>query len=224
MKSVVLDARLRAVAEMVGRCRQIADIGCDHGRLCAFLLQKGWIERAILTDISADSLNKAQRLIQLTGLRSQAEYQVCDGLEALPEAPDAVVIAGMGGDTVSGILERGLSKVFGARLVLQANVGKPALRRAVTRLGYAFTRERIALCNGRCYVIMEAVPGTQALTEEETLVGPILLREHPPELEALTRFHLRVARKALMGAQKGGDAAQAEALKREIAIWEALEA
>ena len=40
-RGIALDARLSAIAQMVGRCGSYADIGCDHGRLGAFLLQKG---------------------------------------------------------------------------------------------------------------------------------------------------------------------------------------
>ena len=67
-KRIALDPRLSMIAEMVGRCSSYADVGCDHGRLGAFLLQNGWVDRAVLTDISAPSLDKARALIRLLGL------------------------------------------------------------------------------------------------------------------------------------------------------------
>ena len=51
-QGVSLDARLSAIAGLAGRCECYADIGCDHGRLGAFMLQSGQCRRAILTDIS----------------------------------------------------------------------------------------------------------------------------------------------------------------------------
>ena len=60
---IALDPRLSMIARMVGACECCADIGCDHGRLGAFLLQSGQCRRVQLTDISEPSLDKAKRLI-----------------------------------------------------------------------------------------------------------------------------------------------------------------
>ena len=55
-RHITLDPRLSVMAELVGECESYADIGCDHGRLGAFLLQTGRVKWAQLTDVSADSL------------------------------------------------------------------------------------------------------------------------------------------------------------------------
>ena len=103
-KRIVLDPRLSMIAEMVGRCETYADIGCDHGRLGAFLLQRGWVRQALLMDISDSSLEKARALIRLLGLSERTRFLVCDGADALDCVPDVVVIAGMGGTTAAGIV------------------------------------------------------------------------------------------------------------------------
>lgn len=223
-RGVVLDARLTAIAEMVGRCAAVADIGCDHGRLSAFLLQRGWVERALLTDVSETSLDKARALIRLLGLSQRARFLVCDGAEALNEPVDAAVIAGMGGPTAAGIVERGREKLGGARIIAQVNVGQPELRRRLAAAGYRLTDERIVRDGRRLYVVMEARPGRAAYNELQLRVGPVLLEKRPPELGDYAAFRLRVARKALEGARLGGEAAAVRELETEIAIWEEAEA
>ena len=138
-KRIVLDNRLNALAEVLGRCPVYADIGCDHGRLGASLIQRGWVQKAYLTDISADSLMKARKLIRLLGYEDRIEFMVCDGL---PDCgAEAFVIAGMGGALISDILEKGRARLNGARLILQANVAMRQLRETLTRIGYRISKE-----------------------------------------------------------------------------------
>lgn len=222
-KRIVLDPRLSMIAEMVGRCKTYADIGCDHGRLGAFLLQRGWVEEAIQMDISDPSLDKARALMRLLGFSGKARFLVGDGAEALDCPVDCVVIAGMGGTTAAGIVERGRRKLGDARLILQANVAVPELRERLVNAGYAITDERLAKDGRRYYTIIEAKPGFASYNEAELQVGPVLLKTKPAELVGLTQFRLRVARKALAGAESGGEEAVAEALRNEIRIWEEVE-
>jgi len=222
-KRIVLDPRLSMIAEMVGRCKTYADIGCDHGRLGAFLLQRGWVEEAIQMDISDPSLDKARALMRLLGFSDKARFLVGDGAEALDCPVDCVVIAGMGGTTAAGIIERGREKLGDARLILQANVAVPELRERLMNVGYAITDERIAKDGRRFYTIIEAHPGFASYNETELQAGPVLLKTKPEELAGLAQFRLRVARKALAGAESGGEEAVAETLRNEIRIWEEVE-
>ena len=219
-----LDPRLSEIARMVGRCESMADIGCDHGRLGAFLLKTGCVQRAQLLDISEPSLKKARRLIALLGLSERVEFAVGDGALAMTGPADAVVIAGMGGTTIADILRKGRQKLGDARLILQPNVAAPALREALCEGCWRIEDERIAPDGRRNYVILSAVPGEARYDERQILVGPVLLERLPPELIPYAAFRLRVARKALAGAERAGDTEQAEPLRREIAIWEGVQA
>lgn len=222
-KHIVLDPRLSMIAEMVGRCNACADIGCDHGRLGASLLQHGWVERMVLADISNPSLDKARALIRLLGLEARTRFLVCDGVDALGTPVDAAVIAGMGGTTIAGIVERGRARLGNARLILQANVAQPELRARLSAAGYALTDERIVRDGRRLYVLMEARPGKSEYDFREKLVGPVLLKERPALLRDLAAFYIRVARKALAGAEAGNEEQTARQLRRELEIWEDVE-
>jgi len=222
-KRISLDPRLSMIAEMLATCSCCADIGSDHGRLGAFLLQNHRCERMCLTDISAPSLDKARKLIALLGLEDKTGFYVGDGALALEEKVDAAVIAGMGGETISEIIENSAGKLDGARLILQPNVAAPQLRRCLNKCGYRIVDEALVRDGRRIYVIIEAQPGEQELTDVECEVGPVLLKKRPEELADYTAFRLRVAKKAFEGARNGSDSENIEALRKEISIWEDVE-
>ena len=217
---IVLDPRLSMIAHLVGPCECCADIGCDHGRLGASMLQTGQVRRMVLTDISEPSLAKARKLIGQLGLKDRVEFAVCDGALALAHPVDAAVIAGMGGATIARIVLEGRRALGDARLILEANVAAPQLRSTLSECGYELYDERVARDGRRNYVILCARPGRAEYTERELIVGPVLLRRLPEELKPYALFRLRVAKKALAGAEISGDAAQTKPLAREIEIWE----
>ena len=217
---IALDPRLSMIASLVGRCRCCADIGCDHGRLGAFLLQSGQCEHMQLTDISEPSLKKARMLLYGLGLSDRADFCVGDGAQALSAPADVAVVAGMGGVTIADILREGRQKLGEARLVLQPNVAAPQLRGELSRLGYRITDERVAQDGRRNYVVIAAVPGRSDYGLKARVVGPVLLERMPEELEPYARFRLRVAKKALEGAATARDGSQTAPLEQEIEIWE----
>ena len=223
-KHISLDPRLSTIAEMLGKCACCADIGCDHGRLGAFLLQNKRCEHICLTDISAPSLDKARKLIRLLGLEDRASFYVGDGAQILERSVDAAVIAGMGGETIAEIIEGSNGRLDGAKLILQPNVAAPELRRRLNRRGWMITGETLVRDGRRIYLILTAQQGEQSLTEQEYQAGPLLLKEKPELLADYAAFRLRVAHKALLGAQNGRDEAVIAALQNEIAIWKDVEA
>ena len=223
-KRISLDPRLSMIAEMVGTCISCADIGSDHGRLGAFLLQNRQCSRIALTDISAPSLDKARKLIALLGLEEKTDFNVGNGALALKSPAETVVIAGMGGETIAEIIEGSAGRLKGSRLILQPNVAGPELRRRMNACGWRITREKLARDGRRIYLIIEAVEGKQSLTDVQAQVGPVLLDERPELLKDYAAFRLRVAKKALDGAQHGSDEAVIAALKKEIVIWEDVDA
>lgn len=219
---IELDERLSMLYDMIPSCAAAADIGADHGFLGARLLESGKCEHVEFLDISEPSLKKAWRLIRRCGLMERADFTVGDGAAALKNPADALVIAGMGAPTISGIIERGLSRLEHARLILQPNIGVDLLRADLMRMGFVICDEMIVRAGGRFYVAMAAERGQAAYTEKELLAGPVLLVKRPVDFAGYVQFRLRVQRKAYAGAVKG-EAENAEALAHEIALWEEIE-
>ena len=216
--AISLDPRLEKIAELCGRCESFADIGTDHGRLGAYMLQTGLCKNVQFTDISEPSLMKAKRLLTTLGIAEKAKFLVGDGAKALEYAPDVAVIAGMGGETISGIIARGREDLADARLVLQPNVAVYDVRRQLQESGYRIIDEAVVRDGRRLYVIIAAQLGSMELSDMQLTVGPVLMEKKPATLFDYAAFRLRVARKALKELEAGGhDGAQ---LKDEIGLWE----
>ena len=123
-----LDSRLQAALLLAQPCGVCADIGADHGRLSAALLQSGRAKQVLVADVSAPSLNKAKILLGGLGLSDRATFAVADGLRALDALnvpAETVFVLGMGGQTLSRILEEGCGRLHGASLVLGAQTDLP---------------------------------------------------------------------------------------------------
>jgi len=221
-KRVNLDARLTRIADLVGKCGTLADIGSDHGRLPVYLLQRQRVDKAYICDISESSLVKARHLLELCELDEKAKCICADGLKALVPPIDKVVIAGMGGKTICQILDEGKDKLFGAQLILQPNVAIPDVRRMIEKIDYHISDETVIRDGKRLYVIIVAQPGKQnrPLSEVEQTVGPVLGKERSEAFAAYMDFRIRVLQKALRGAEEATDAGTIDsALKREMEIW-----
>jgi len=213
--AISLDPRLSAIRDLAGSCGNFADIGTDHGRLGAHMLLAGLCRFAQLTEVSERSLAKARELIGALGLSDRVRFLVGDGVEALEDPPDVAVIAGMGGRTIAGIVERGREILAHARIVMQPNVAAPELRLRLQRAGFRIADEMIAKDGRRLYVVIAAEAGRMELSPEEIEVGPVLLNNRPGALADYAAFKIRVLKKAL------ADAEGAE-LRRKLGIWEAL--
>ena len=210
------------LAALTPVCPVAADVGADHGFLGAWLLENRRCERVQFLDISAPSLEKARRLIEEMQLGERSVFSVGDGLDALVEPAQTVIIAGMGGQTAAGIIERGRDKLHGARLIMQPNVGLYELRKKLAELGFAIVEERLARVGGRWYVGIAAEEGVAGYTEEELYVGPVLLRERPAELAGYADFRIKVTQKAYDGAVRGSKHQMTAELARELALWKEI--
>ncbi len=167
-KAVNLSPRLKAALELVPDCGCVADIGCDHGRLSAALIQSGKAQRVIAVDISAPSLAKARRLVETLGLEAQIELREGDGLRALlPEECDAVLMLGMGGTLTARLLEVSPIPFAGAKtIVMQPMRGVSDLRLWLYEHGCGIVAERVVKDAGRLYQVFAAALTTAPLPEQ----------------------------------------------------------
>ena len=184
MHPPALDDRLSRAAALFPACEYGADIGADHGRLSCALLARGICQRMCVADISADSLEKARKLLNQMGIADRADVSVGDGLLALPRAAQSIAILGMGGYTICGILEKGAHLLQGAALVLSAHTQLHILRKTIQALSYRIDAEEIALAGGRFYVVIRAIPGLEVLDDKACYLGPRLMEKNAPHYSA----------------------------------------
>ena len=159
MEKVKLSRRLAAIAALVPRGSVCIDVGTDHGYVPAWLIQNGVCPRALASDINAGPLDSARRTARAAGTAGKTEFLLCSGLDACPEnGADAIVIAGMGGETIAAILEAAPWTRNGAKLILQPQSRPELLRRWLTENGYVITQE-LLVEDGRIYQLLTARGG-----------------------------------------------------------------
>lgn len=169
-----MDKRLKKIAEVVGKKNKIIDVGTDHGYLPIFLVEEGFVCEAIVSDISKDSLRKAEILIGEKRLGHRITSRLGSGLEVLSNTDkvETAVIAGMGGNLIAKILEknRHLIREGNMILVLQPMQNPEVLRRYLLKGGYIISGEYLTQEDGRIYQIIEARIG-----EDESVYSEIEL-------------------------------------------------
>lgn len=151
-----LDARLGAAAAFVRPGHTAADIGCDHGKLSAFLAASGRCPRVLACDVRPAPLEKAKRTC--APWADRIELRLGDGLSVLqPGEADDIIIAGMGAQTVIDILAAA-PWVCDARynLILVPATKHTWLRRWLAQNGFALVGETLARAAGRWYAVMNA--------------------------------------------------------------------
>lgn len=151
-----LDARLNMVALMVRKGCVIADIGTDHGYLPVWLTRKGICPKAIAADINEMPLNKAKRTVIKYRAEDMVLLRLSDGLEKInADEVDDIIIAGMGGDVISGIIDRcEWLKNLTKHLILQPMTCAERLRKYLYENGYDICREEIVVEHGKMYTVM----------------------------------------------------------------------
>ena len=147
-RRIELSPRLRLAADLVPEgAPGVADVGTDHAYLPACLLMEGKIPSAIAADLREGPLSRARETAAEYGCGDRMAFRLCDGLSGIrPEETDAVVIAGMGGETIAPDPWRRPPWVRTRKipLVLQPMSSIPELRQRLGEDGFHILEERLA--------------------------------------------------------------------------------
>ena len=184
--------RIEQICSRLERCGVFADVGCDHGYCTQYMLKNDLCDRAIISDISSKSLNKARTLLKKYCDEGRVTAVCCDGLTGV-EGADLVLIAGMGGDEIIKILkESGIPE----RFVLQPMSNLPAVRAYLLGSGCAIEEDNI-FKDGKFYFIIKggSVGGKESYTKSQLAFGRdslknAVLREYISEEAAKIRGYL----------------------------------
>lgn len=182
-----LSMRMQRVADMTEPCAGAADIGCDHGYVSIYLIERKLAGHVIAMDVRKGPLSRAETNIRQKGLETRIECRLSDGLEQLkPGEADTILIAGMGGPLMIGILERGREKRLGTEtLILQPQSEIPEVRRYLHRIGYEIVAEDMLLEDGKYYTVLKAKPSAKEAVwlPIEEQYGKLLLEERSAVLK-----------------------------------------
>ena len=157
-----------------------ADIGCDHGYLSIYLTEKGICDFVYASDINEKPINIAKKNISARdtrglGLSEKIDIRLGDGLSGLEnKGINHVVICGMGGEVISGILDR--ARDFwknDIRFILQPMSSELELREWLSENGFFIDDETLVRDSGRIYTVMcVSYAGSKRIyTQSELMLG-----------------------------------------------------
>lgn len=210
------------MCELASGAKCAADIGTDHGYAAIWLLLHG-AERVTAADIRPGPLAAARLNAEEYGFGGRIRFELCDGLDFEgAEEHDTVLIAGMGGETIAGIIARAGWTRLGARLILQPQTKLDELIETLRESGYALETAKLAEEGGRLYTALAVRGGEGGFTSAEDA----LLAASDPLLPRWLDMRIAKERRILMALEsaaterdKSGALAllsRLEALRKEL--------
>lgn len=156
-----LSKRLEAIASFVQQDSIIADIGTDHAYIPIYLVGKGVAEFAFAMDVRTGPLQRAQKNIQLYGLKDRITTRLSDGVERLQQGEaDTVIIAGMGGELLIHILENGRHLWDSVKKwVISPQSELYKVRLYLAKSGFCIIDEKMIYDEAKYYTIMQISRG-----------------------------------------------------------------
>ena len=180
-----LSKRLQTIADFVKKGAVVADIGTDHAHIPIYLIKNNIISKAYACDINAGPLEKAKENINYYGVKN-IELRLSNGLEKLKtDEADTFIIAGMGGELITDILERGRRFFESKRkFILSPHTKIDEVRKYLLSNGFEITKEDMCIDEGKFYTVMEAkyTENKEMYSEAEFLYGKYLIENKHPVL------------------------------------------
>ena len=158
MRDIGLNKRLLCAADLVREGAVLADVGTDHGYLPIYLILRGKIKRARLSDINEGPLESARANAASSGVSQYVELSLADGAASLSDkgATDYSIL-GMGGELIARIIaDAPHLKDHRINLILQPMSRPEALRRELFDSGYSIIKEVYCADAGKYYVVILA--------------------------------------------------------------------
>lgn len=156
---MTLTKRLSLIASLVPDNSNVCDVGTDHAYLPIMLMKSRKARRVIATDIRPLPLENARKNIALSGVGG-IETRLCDGLSSVKKSEaDTVIIAGIGGEVISGIITRTnwLKASPSPLLILQPTTSPEILRRCLYENGFEISDETAVEENGKVYSVIRSI-------------------------------------------------------------------
>lgn len=224
----VLSERLQAIANMVTPGRVMADVGCDHGFVSIYLVQKEICPRVIAMDVRKGPLEGAVEHVAQAGLEGRIELRLSDGITELePGEASGVIIAGMGGRLMQQILDKEPEKTASFQeMILQPQSELKQFRQFLRKKGWVSVEEKIILEDGKYYFPMKVIKAKDwetnklpEIQELEDTFGPLLLKEKSALFIEYLNWELHTYQGVLENLRKNSSEARArmEEVEMEIA-------
>ncbi|MCD8215234.1 MAG: class I SAM-dependent methyltransferase [Clostridiales bacterium] len=217
-----ISKRLKMSAELVPKGLLLADIGTDHGYLPIYVIEEGKVKRAVASDISRGSADKAYENVLSHGLEEKIDVRCGKGLETLKENefPDIIVLTGMGGVLMTEILEEGRAKTQRAAcLILQPQHNIDRVRAYVRGAGFKITDEAMTAEQGKYYFSLKCEKGEDVPYNETDLeVGRFLPESGNPLFKEFLREKIYKYSESIKRAYEKNSETDISKLERKLEI------
>ena len=164
-------SRIQTIGDFINGGEKIADIGADHGLLELYLLAKHddieilAIENKIgpykILDLNLRGVNKVK-------------ISLSDGLEAVDDNIDTVIIAGMGGINIKNIINAYPDKVKKLKkIIIDAHRDTQIARETIVNYGFKIAKEKIVYDKKKFYIVMEFIKSNKVekYNEDDLQIG-----------------------------------------------------
>ncbi|MCR3906544.1 MAG: class I SAM-dependent methyltransferase [Tenericutes bacterium] len=183
--------RIEFLAELTKDYHHVLDIGTDHGLVLRIAFEKGYIEKAIASDLREKPLKQAEKNLK--------NYPVSliktDGFLNVKETFDLAIIAGMGSYLICDILDN--APKHDTTYLLQPNDKIDILRTYLMKHHFKIVDEYLVF-DKFYYVIIKAIRGKMELSESDLYLGPILKTK--PESKAYYQHKIKQIEKIIIKA------------------------
>lgn len=154
----MLDRRLLKCSEMVSEKGTVCDVGTDHANLPVYLIKNKLCSHVIASDIADGPLEAAHKNISQAGLEDRISVVRSDGLkEICPDNITNVIIAGMGAETMSHIIEDAPWLHNNVNLILQPMTKSAYMRKWLYENGFRIIKEEAVKDENHIYTVINAV-------------------------------------------------------------------
>ncbi len=231
--------RLKAAAEIAAAqlfdgedCSNLIaiDVGCDHAKLAIYLVQSGICRHVTASDINEGPVerareNVARRTLMGKPLSDYIDIVLTDGLSGLSDRnANRIFILGMGGEVISGILDRAdfvKSEENKGRIkfILQPMTSEEKLRKYLLDNGFDILDEEMVLDKDRVYAVMSVTFDGKARTYSpaELLLGKKNIEKGGELFSRQLERRIRITKKAIDERKSADlDCTELEVLLREM--------
>ncbi len=200
----MLNKRLKAITELIEPCEVLMDVGSDHGFLPLYLLLNKKIKHAIIGEINHGPLEQAKKNFRDYANLS-VSYLLSDGLKQNNQKLDAVVIAGMGYETIEHIILQDIEQFKSiSQILIQSNTKNDQLRQFLNDNHFSIIDESIVKDRKYFYPVIKVKydQNKQLLNKYEILFGPILIQKNTDIFKDYLLFQKGIEEKILVAQKK----------------------
>ena len=202
----------------------VIDVGTDHGQIPIRLAKSGYSGNILASDVAEGPLNTARSAAHAAGVENKIRFLHCDGLDLCsPEDISDILIAGMGGDTICGILDRAEWIFSGQyRLILQPMTRPEVLRYWLIHNEFSINLEAVVREEQHVYQLFRAEMGpNKHMSDAEYLIGSSAVKRAGDDVHFVIDQQLRMIEKKLSGHEGKSATASSEYafflnIKREL--------